>query len=83
MRHKGSTQYDRPRAGWLRRRSTAESANVSGPTQAVTDATVQRWWRYRHYFLEAKRLVVEDRLHQARSSSPRASATGSGAGGTT
>ena len=64
MRRKGSTPRDDLGNGWLRRRPIGASANLAGPTQAIADATVQRWWRYRYCFLEAKRLALAERLGQ-------------------
>ena len=64
MRHTGNPPPDHPRSGWVGRRQTGTSANLAGPTQAISDATVQRWWRYRYCFLEAKRIALAERRGQ-------------------
>ena len=49
----------------LGRRHTRRSrdfALVRASERSFTHATAVLWWWYRHYFLEAKRLALEERL---------------------
>ena len=46
------------------RRSTVRSENLALPTQELQRVTAIKWWRYRHCFLEAKRIELELRTQQ-------------------
>ena len=73
-----------PRGPKLPHTLPRRSANVAQPTQQLIDATAVRWWRWRHCYLEAMQLALQERQRAVEAAgaaaAPSAAATGAQAG---